>query len=247
MKYVLLIGCVVLSAPMAWCQTQSPASSPQASAPAAVPARNLSGKVVETMNAGNYTYVLLDTGTTKLWVAAPQFAVKVGDSLAVADAMPMPKFRSKTLMLEFEVVYFTGGVLVNGAAPAAGKSAELPKNHPPIGGAAAQPALDLSGIKKAEDGKSIAEIHAGKTELKGRTVKVRGKVVKYNAEIMGKNWLHIQDGTGSAGNHDLTVTTASQTKVGDTVLVTGTVATDRDFGGGYKYDLIIEDAKVTVE
>jgi len=236
MKCILLIACLVLSTPGAMCQTQPPAS-----------AGSYSGKVVETMNAASYTYVLLDTGITKLWAAAPQFAVKVGDSVGIANATPMPKFHSKTLNRDFEVVYFTGSVKVNGKAPASGDALELPKNHPPLGGGGAKPAVDFSGIKKAEGGKSIAEIYAAKAELSGKPVKVRGKVVKYNANIMGKNWLHIQDGTGTAGSNDLTVTTASETKVGDTILVTGAIATDRDFGSGYKYSLIIEDAKVTVE
>lgn len=237
MKYILLIAAILLGVPGAMCQTQSPAS-----------AGSYSGKVVETMNAANYTYVLLDAGAAKLWAAAPQFAVKVGDAVTIANATPMPKFHSKTLNRDFEVVYFTGSVKMNGKEPAAGgESVELPKNHPPIAGGGAKPPLDFSGIKKAEGGKTVAEIYAGKAELSGKPVKVRGKVVKYNANIMGKNWLHIQDGTGSAGGNDLTVTTASETKVGDTILVTGTLAADRDFGSGYKYSLIIEDAKVTVE
>jgi hypothetical protein len=71
--------------------------------------------------------------------------------------------------------------------------------------------------------------------------------MKYNPEVMGKNWLHIQDGSGNTGNNDLTVTTSSRAKIGDMVLVTGKLSADRDFGGGYQYSLIIEDAKVTVE
>jgi hypothetical protein len=243
-----LIGCLALSALGARGETLSAASAPRANAFAAEAVGGFSGKVMETMNAGNYTYVLVDTGKKKLWAAAPHFAVKVGDSVTVAAGMAMPNFHSKTLNRDFEVVCFTGSVQVNGVAPAAGgMKVDLPKGHPPIGGAAAQSEVKLSGIKKAEGGKSIAEIYAGKAELKGKTVKVRGKVVKYSGEILGKNWLHIQDGTGSAGSNDLTVTTASRTKVGDTVLVTGTVATDRDFGAGYKYSVIIEDAKVVVE
>jgi len=234
-----LIGCLVLSAPLAWGQTQAPATDP---------ANGFSGKVVETTNAAGYTYALVDTGTTKLWTAAPQLSVKVGDALAVGQAMLMPNYHSKTLNRDFEIIYFTSNAKVNGVSPGAGdKAVELPKNHPPIAGGAAKPAVDLSGIKKAEGGKSIAEIHAGKAKLSGKQVRVRGRVVKYNAAIMGKNWLHIQDGTGSAGSNDLTVTTASKAKVGDTVLVVGTVATDRDLGGGYQYSVIIEDAQVTVE
>jgi FtsP/CotA-like multicopper oxidase with cupredoxin domain len=235
MKHIIVIAWLTLTASAAMSQT--PVSD-----------GSYSGKVIETMNAANYTYVLLDTGAAKLWAAAPQLEVKVGDSVAIENATPMPKFHSKTLNRDFEVVYFTSNVKVNGKAPAAGAaSAELPKGHPPIGGRGAKPPVDFSGIKKAEDGRSIADIYASAAELNDKPVKVRGKVVRYNPQIMGKNWLHIQDGTGSADSNDLTVTTSSTAKIGDTVLVSGTVSANRDFGSGYKYRLIIEDAKVTVE
>jgi hypothetical protein len=124
----------------------------------------------------------------------------------------------------------------------------LPPGHPSLTGGGTA-AVDLTGIQRAEGGQTIQEIYAAKSSLAGKPVMVRGKVVKYNAMILGKNWLHIRDGTGSAGNqdNDLTVTTAAETKVGDTVLVTGNVSTNRDFGAGYKYSVMIEDAGVTVE
>lgn len=203
---------------------------------------------METMNAANYTYVLVDTGTHKVWVAAPAFKVKIGDSAAVAQAMAMPKYHSKTLNRDFDVVYFAGSVVVNGIQPAPGaEPRELPKNHPPIASAAAAPKVDLAGIKKAVGGKTVAEIFGSKAKLGGQQVKVRGKVVKYNTNILGKNWLHIRDGTGSEGNNDLVVTTSAEVKVGDTVVVSGAVSFNKDFGGGYKYTVMIEDAKVTVE
>ena len=248
MMYFNLFVCCVLCAPMAHCQTPPPASTPPAAAPRVASESTISGKVIETTNAASYTYVLVDTGDKKLWAAAPQFAVKVGDSIAIAEAMPMPNYHSKTLNRDFEVVYFTANVTLNGKSLSGSDNpVALPKNHPPIGGVAARPTFDFSSIKKAEGGKTIAEIYADKVKLRGKPVKVRGKVVKYNGDVMGRNWLHIQDGTGSAPDNDLTVTTASPAKVGDTVLVNGTVATDRDFGGGYRYNLIIEDAKVAVE
>ena len=99
----------------------------------------------------------------------------------------------------------------------------------------------------AEGGKRISEIFADKAELKDKEVKVRGRVVKFNANIMGKNWIHIQDGTGKNGSNDLTVTSASRASLGDLILVTGKVTTDRNFGGTYQYPILIEDAKITVE
>ncbi|MBI5693068.1 MAG: hypothetical protein HZC55_23575 [Verrucomicrobia bacterium] len=207
----------------------------------------VSGKVVETMNAASYTYVLLETGSKKSWVAAAQFPVKVGDTVAAKEAMPMANYHSKTLNRTFDVIYFSGAVTVNGKAPVAGAATDLPVGHPPMGKGAAPAGPDLSGIQRAAGGQTVAEIHAGKAKLAGKPVAVRGRVVKFNAMILGKNWLHIRDGSGAEGTNDLTVTTDTKVKVGDLVMINGTLATDRDFGSGYKYGLIVENAKVTVE
>jgi hypothetical protein len=252
MKRLLLNGCLAFAAGVARGDDSVANSAPQTETLPLHQANGFSGKVAETTNAASYTYVCVDTGTKKVWAAAPQFAVRVGDSVMIADGMPMPNYHSKTLDRTFEVVYFTDGVVVNGAKPGDGGAAvELPKNHPPITSAATQPKpetkLDLSGIKKAGGGKTIAEIFAGKAKLTGQQVTVRGKVVKYNAMIMGKNWFHLRDGSGSEGSNDLTVTTASEVKLGDTVLVSGIVSADKDFGAGYRYALMIEKAKVVVE
>ena len=226
------------------------AAAPIQAAPDAAGA--ISGKVVETMNAASYTYVLIDTGAKKSWVAAPQFAVKVGDSAAIADAMPMKNYQSKTLNRTFDVVYFTGNISVNGAPAAPSTAAPIaapstaalppgPRTMP------AKTAPDLTGIKRAENGQTVAEVITGKTKFAGRPIAIRARVVKYNAQILGKNWLHIRDGSGAPGTNDLTVTTTATAKVGDLVLVTGKLGTDRDFGSGYKYPLIIEDATVVVQ
>jgi hypothetical protein len=130
------------------------------------------------------------------------------------------------------------------AAPA--DTAAMPANHPP-----ASPAgeIDLAGIAKAEGGKNVFEVFTEKSELANQKVSIRGKVVKTNAGIMNKDWLHIRDGSGEEGTNDLTVTTTSQPlpNVGDTVVVTGTVVLDKDFGMGYQYPVILEDAAVTIE
>ena len=130
-------------------------------------------------------------------------------------------------------------------------SAPLPEGHPTIdthGSAApAAPKFDFSKIVKPKGGKTVQEVYQEKDKLKGKRVTLRGKVVKYNEAIMGKNWLHLRDGTGKDPTDDLTVTTQAKAKVNDTVLVEGTVTLDKDLGAGYKYDVIIEDAKVKIE
>ncbi len=85
-----------------------------------------------------------------------------------------------------------------------------------------------------------------KPKLTGSTVTVRGRVVKFNGGILGRNWIHLQDGTGDAtqGTHDLTVTTDAKAAVGDVVTITGMLVVDQDFGAGYAYAVLLESASV---
>ena len=212
------------------------------------------GEVVETMNSGGYTYVQVDTGDEKIWAAAPKCRVNVGDQVTVPEGMPMRDFHSKTLDRDFELIYFVAS-FQNPTGVTSSKGNGMPTGHPPMADHPPLPhkstpkEIDVSGVEKAEGGKTVAEIYADKADLSGKKVTLRGRVVKFNAQIMGKNWLHVRDGSGdaAAGTNDLTVTTAAAAQVGDTVLVTGEVHLDKDFGYGYKYNVIIEDAQVVVE
>jgi len=247
----LLVGCTQ-SQPVA---TQEPASAPApqaepqpepATAPA--PAGPMAGPVLETMDAGGYTYVKVKTAQGETWAAAPKVTVKVGDEVVVQNPMPMPGYHSKTLDRTFEMLYFATAILPAdqaAAAPTAVKGETPPTGAASRNRAAAQ--VDLSGIQKAEGGHTVEELFAKKADLAGQEVVVRGRVVKFNAGIMGRNWVHLRDGTGAEGTNDLTVTTQAQVGVGDTVLVRGKVVTDKDFGFGYRYALLLEDAQVTKE
>ncbi len=214
-----------------------PATAANSAAPAPAAASSLEGKVVETMNSAGYTYFQVDTGSRKAWVAATELTLKVGDKVAVPDAMAMANYHSKSLNRTFDLVYFASNVTVNGK-PASASVAATTRTTPPI---------DVANIKRAPGGQTVAEIHGSSAKLAGKTITVRARVVKYNSGILGKNWLHIRDGSGTEGTNDLTITTQARAKVGDLVLVTGVLVTNRDFGSGYKYPLIVEDAVVAVE
>ncbi len=251
---------VKAAAPVAKAVAVTPIAEPTP-APAAAPS-GISGTVVETMNAAGYTYVFVDDGSEKIWAAAPEFAVKVGDEVMVPEGMAMHNYHSQTLDRDFDVVYFVEAVL-NASSPSMGTPSmgsgmmgtanpadmQIPEGHPSISGVAAPPEVDLTAIPKADSGMTIAEIYAGKADLAEKTVTLRGKVVKFSPQIMGTNWLHLQDGSGdlNAGTHDLTVTSSVQVNVGDTVVASGPLTLNKDFGYGYKYDLIMENAEVTVE
>ena len=212
------------------------------------------GKVVATMDADVYTYVQIDDGSKQIWVAALRFAVSVGDEVIVPDGIAMHDFHSKTLNRTFDVVYFASSIQVAGRESAKeplSAHAAPPQDMSPHGmslhTAAGPTAVDLSNIKPADGGQTVAELFADKAALAGKSVVVRGRVVKYIAGVMGKNWLHVRDGSGAVGTNDLAVSTNATTTVGDLVLVRGKLSTNRDYGFGYRYEVIIEDASVVVE
>lgn len=209
-------------------------------APAAAP-NGVAGTLLEARDASNYTYLRIETAGGEVWAAVPQARLEVGSQVAIANPQAMSNFESKTLGRSFDKIYF--GTLEGGD----GSSPHGSMRKAAAGG---EPDAKAAPIKvaKAEgaSGRTVAELFAGKDDLSGKSVAIRGKVVKYNANIMGLNWIHIQDGSGAAadGNHDITVTTADSTAVGEIVLIEGVVAVDKNFGSGYRYDLIVENASV---
>jgi hypothetical protein len=234
-----------------------------ATAPEGAPAVTVKGKVLDRIDAAPYSYLKLSTASGETWAAVPQTTVSVGSEVTVAGAFPMKNFESKTLKRKFDVVYF--GTLDNGgsAAPLAvhGGPGSLPPGHPGAPGnggamaaqhrvAAAGPA-DVKTMKVAKasgpDGRTVAEVHAHRAALAEKTVTIHAQVVKFNAGIMGRNWVHLRDGSGSQdkGDNDITVTTQDTVAVGDVVTVKGTVRVDKDFGAGYAYPVIIEEAQVS--
>jgi hypothetical protein len=111
-------------------------------------------------------------------------------------------------------------------------------------------ALSLGAtVASAEEAtlKSVTALHQEKSALKGQEIRVQGKVVKVNNGIMGRNFLHIQDGTGDQDSNDLTVTSKQTANVGDQVSITGRVVLNREFGSGYSYPLLLEDASVSAK
>jgi hypothetical protein len=249
----LVTGCsktpdAVTGTSVAASQTAAPAAAPAAGGPAGT---TISGVVGETMDAANYTYVRLDTGKEQVWIAATQFPVKVGERLNVVPEMPMQNFHSKSLNRDFPLIYFVSNVGRDGQVPSASPVAASPTmmgSHSSAPGAAPAQVV-VSKLDPPAGGMSIADVWAKSAALSGKSVVVRGTVVKFNGGIMDRNWLHIQDGSGTESDktNDLTVTTAEMVKVGDVVTVTGILATKKDFGAGYAYDAIIENATLKLK
>lgn len=231
----------------------------------------ISGTVAETLDSGTFTYVRLMTDKGDQWVVFRQMPIKKGAQISVTVNMVADKFVSKTLKRTFDKLVFGD---LEGAAPAAAgipphgqPAAMVPPHGQPAGaelpveamtaamkaqhsGMASSP-VDATPIRvaKAEgaNARSIAEIWGTRTTVHdGQPVVLRGKVVKFLPGIMGRNWLHLRDGSGSAarGDNDITITTTDAATVGSVVLVSGVLHLNKDFGAGYSYPVIVEDAKV---
>ncbi len=239
-------------------------SSSQRTSPSQAMSSAMSKKMVVTtvQNAGRYSYIEGENNGVRTWIASNQLQVMPGDTIQYQTGPTMIDFHSKSLNRTFDKIIFAGYVSVvdqgpagasapggSGASRIMSQSATRPQMENPHGKGfpSAQPVGKNISVQKVEGGYTVEELYTKKKELNGQTVKVRGKVVKFLPGIMKKNWIHLQDGTGAQGTNDLTITTQDVTKKGDTIVCTGKLIVDKDFGRGYAYALIMEEASITAK
>jgi hypothetical protein len=223
------------------------------------------GVVLDAVTGGGYTYMNIEENGEKFWIAGPANTVAKGAEVSFSEQVWMPNFTSRALNRTFEKILFVSGV-DDGTAGNETESVEAPVDeiHSSAGFAAAEETSEAeeTSVDEAEAGEeeeesapepppadgiyTIERLYKIADELKGQKIKVRGKVVKVSENIMGLTWVHIQDGTGTRGKNKLVFRSASDTaKLGDTVVAEGTLDTDKDFGFGYYYAVIVEDATFT--
>jgi hypothetical protein len=241
----------LLLAGPAWAEDakQTPAAAEQ---PAGTEQEAVKGKVLESISGAGYTYLLIEGGQGKVWAAIPESKVEAGQEVAVQPGMVMKSFESKALGKTFDKIVFSPGLVTAdtaAAAPEPGAPVDEATLAALSGGStrAVVPANDELKVEKAEgaNGRTVEECFAEADKLDKQTVRVRGKVVKFSPQIMGKNWVHLQDGSGDPmkNTHDLVVTTLEELKKDSVVVFEGMLSKDKDFGAGYKYSVIVEDAK----
>jgi len=232
--------------------------------------RSFTGKVIETINASGYTYMLLESGGKTTWVAIPETAVVAGTVVKYFEGMVMENFTSKSLNRTFDAIVFSSGLsdaaISLDTAPikapktdsfAAAVKAEssaqpmavAPEGNQMSGGSsgAVVPFSELSVEKStAPNGYSVSEIFQKAKDLSGKKVQIRGKIVKFSPMIMGKNWIHLQDGTGDPmhNSHDLVITTNDTVELNSIITLEGILSANKDFGAGYKYEAIVEKASI---
>jgi hypothetical protein len=200
--------------------------------------------VLEILQVSSYSYLrVMDENDVK-WLAVPTVDAEVGDTLYYKGGMEMFDFESKEMNRTFDVVIFLQSIgktpdldkksaFTHSSSDFEKQEVEKPSNE--------KLALNLEPVDGAI---TIAELFKNKKKYEGKLVRIKGQVTKYNAKVMSKNWIHLQDGTEYKGDYDLTLTTSAETLVGDTILIEGKVYLDKDFGYGYFYKLIIENAVI---
>jgi len=198
-------------------------------------------QIADVIQTSNYTYLEVEEDGLKYWVAIPKSDLKVGQTVYYNSGLPMQNFESKELNRTFDKVLFIQVI----SDKATGDAGLPPMERAKINKSGGE--KKNVEITPLEGGLTLEEIFRDKDQLAGKEILVKGIVTKYNPAIMNRNWLHIQDGTEGEGAYDLTITTNDETKVGEVVVFKGTLHLDKDFGAGYTYDLILEDATLQRE
>lgn len=194
--------------------------------------------VEEALNTEKYTYLRVQENGESFWIAIPKTPVEIGATYYYQGGLMKKNFASKEYNRVFETIYLVSGISSQPPGAGGGSAVDqaLSQTQNP---AAIEPPKD---IKPAAGAVKIADLLGNLSKYDGKVIKVTGKCVKINPMIMGRNWVHLQD--GSAKNFDLTVTTTENVELGSVITMEGTIALNKDFGAGYKYNVIMEGATV---
>ncbi len=241
MKALLAI-CMIVAASLVWADENA----------------TVKGKVLEIKNVESYTYLRLMTLGGETWAAINKAPVKKGSMVTIENVSVMNNFESKTLKKTFPTILFgtlagpdSGAADTPGSAPGSMASPAASAANPhfmgsayPVFGKKADSGAATTTRASGANARTVAEILSQGSALKDQPVLVRGKVVKYTSGIMGKNWIHLRDGSGYAADNtnDLIVLSANETKIGDTVTATGIVRTNKDVGIGIIYKVVVDEA-----
>ena len=194
--------------------------------------------VEKVLNTERYSYLKVNEHGEKFWLAISKREIEVGDTYYYKGGLLKRNFFSQEFNRVFETVYLVSNIWkkTNKTASDAASDEALTNVH------ARHPTPDLKveNIKHAESAVKLTDLFSNKVKYANQTIRVTGKVVKVNPMIMNRNWLHLQDGSGEG--LDLTVTTLEKIPLGAVVSLEGTIALDKDFGAGYRYDIIMEGA-----
>ena len=187
----------------------------------------------QTLPTTKYVYIFVQEGQDEYWIATIKQDITIGGSYFFRDGLLKTNFESKEHNKTFDRIYFVSKLVsADHGNSAASASAESSVQNPASVNSTPQK-LDVKGSVK------VSELVANPKKYSGKTIQVSGECVKVNLNIMGRNWIHLND--GSTKKYDLVITSADAVDIGQKFTMAGTVVLDKDFGAGYKYDILLEN------
>ncbi|MFZ1675658.1 MAG: GW dipeptide domain-containing protein [Saprospiraceae bacterium] len=195
--------------------------------------------VKEILNTEKYSYLNVSEDGETFWIAIPKKEIEKGGTYYYRGGLKKTNFESAEYKRVFETLYLVSDVskdpgmmgMGGGGNPHANLSNTIPADK-------------NMKIETPPGGITISELFANRKKYEGQTVKIKGKCVKLNNMIMNRNWIHLQDGSTKDNKIDLTITTTEDIPLGAVVTVEGKITLNKDFGAGYKYEIIMEEAQV---
>jgi len=187
--------------------------------------------VKEVLPTSKYVYLLVNEGEEQFWIATLKMEVAVGQTYFYRGGLLKTNFESKEYNRVFDKMYLVSSIVASdhGNTSTSSATTQLPKT-------------EEKSVVNSKGSVKISELVANPSKYAGKTIQISGKCVKVNTNIMGRHWIHLND--GSKDDYDLVITTDIIIPVGHTVTMTGMVVLNKDFGAGYKYDIILEEGKV---
>ena len=191
----------------------------------------------ETLETERYTYILVTENKEEFWIAVAKRDIKIGNTYYYRNGLKKTDFYSQEFKRTFPVLYLVGNIIDQSEHPGGNISQSASTQNP------TSPATKIESIDVPNRIK-LSDLFKNKNNFNQKKIIVSGSCVKANYQIMNRNWFHIQDGSTHDGkNLDLTITSQDQIQVGDKVVFEGVISLQKDFGAGYKYEIIMEDAK----
>lgn len=208
-------------------------------------------EVKSVIQVTKYTYLEVLENGNKQWLAVPSCDVRIGETVYYRGGMLMSQFESKELGKTFDRILFLDKVLKDPNQPPAAQSnphAQISQGQDPH--AAALPGMGSSKdtvrqqvkIDRPTNSTSIADLLKSPKDFEGKRIVIKGKVTKYTSGVMGKNWVHIQDGTDYKGKFEIVITTDAELNVGDIAIFDGPISLNKDLGFGYFFEVLMENA-----
>ncbi len=191
----------------------------------------------EVLQTERYTYLNVTEGNQTFWIATAKKEASKGKAYLYKGGLMKTNFESLEFKRTFDTIYLVGNIIDATEHPGGNIAGTAPE------GLSSPTSNNATTMKPVKDAIKLSELFKNKTKYDGQVITVSGTCVKVNNGIMGRNWIHIEDGSKANGKTlDLTVTTNISIPLGSKIAMTGKIALNKDFGAGYKYDIIMEDA-----